>query len=1372
MKKTTFLLIILHTCRLYSQTTSSFEKLSVEQGLSNVAVYSLLQDRQGFIWMGTQGGLNRFDGYRFVNYDRDPEDPNSLRDNFIACLLEDHKGYIWAGTRQGLSRFDKATGQFANFPFPASDPQQQLFNHVMALVEKQDGNLWVGTTGGLVFFDVSKKEFRSMPLQAEKNAGKTPLRINALALDGQGILWIGSESGLLRFNPADGLSRKVSPASGERLPPVRSLCDDGKGTLWIGTSAGAYRFDKSAGQFKLSGATVQIATMMKDSRGRLLVGTLRGIEILDPQSGAFHPFLKDESQGGWFKATRPQTILEDRNHTYWIATFSDGVYHLDPSPKKFRHFHHQPDNPHTLHGNFVIGLCEDSRGKVWVGTDSDLNILDPASGRFSTFSKEPLGMVRSVFEDKDGTMWAGTPHGIVRQALGKAAVYLRYDRNDPQPRSPGLATKAIFQDSEGILWFGGGDGLFRHEPGSELFQPLAFTQISTDTNIIYHITEDKFSNLWVSTSNGLVRFDKTRRVIRHFLHDPGNPSSLSDNNISSVLIAKNGQIWVASYDGGLEKYHAETESFTHYRRKNGLPDEKIWGLLEDDQGFLWLSSSRGLSRFDPDTQTIRNFDVEDGLQGYEFTIGAYHKGKKSGNLYFGGANGFNVFHPDSLQYNQTPPPVVFTVFRYHKGSLEETAFSEIPGISAKSEVLLPYPAQTIVCEFAALDFRQSDKNRYAYRLQGLHQNWVDLGTKREVTFANLRPGTYKLLVKASNNDGVWSEKDASLRIVVLPPWWMTWWAYGLYALAIGTVVRLAYKYQLRQKLQQQEALRLKELDDFKNRFFTNITHEFRTPLTVILGTSEQLLSRELGMAVGSRQSAVGAAEDEIRFQKSKFQNQIGLIRRNGENLLRLINQILDLAKLESNTLKIKYVQGDVLPYLRYIAESLHSLANAQNVMLRVESSEAQIVMDYDPERLLSIAYNLLSNAIKFTPSGGRVTLGVNHGDFKNHHDLGTHLLLSVSDTGVGIPPEDLPRIFDRFFQANNSAVSSSRANSTGGTGIGLALTKELVHAMGGEVSVESEMGKGTVFTVKLPITKQAATSDPVTWEVSENLGGNFPKGTPSEKLPPKLAMSDTEQASLLLIEDNPDVVEYLAACLQGSYALDFAYNGRAGIEKALETVPDLIVSDVMMPEKDGFEVCDFLKNDERTSHIPIVLLTAKADVESRLTGLRRGADAYLSKPFHQEELMVTLNNLLEIRRKLQAKYGDLSAVASRNFETGAPSSLPPSREIGTGYPSLEDAFLQKARAVILERLSDSDFTVDDFCHSLGMSQSQLHRKLTALTTKNATVFIRSIRLAKAKELLSDKTMNVSEVAYAVGFDDPKYFSRVFAEQFGVAPSKI
>ena len=561
----------------------------------------------------------------------------------------------------------------------------------------------------------------------------------------------------------------------------------------------------------------------------------------------------------------------------------------------------------------------------------------------------------------------------------------------------------------------------------------------------------------------------------------------------------------------------------------------------------------------------------------------------------------------------------------------------------------------------------------------------------------------------------------------------------------------AEKIKTRQQLAEEarERERLNEMDAFKTRFFTNISHEFRTPLTVILGMAEQTKLEIEKLKIADFQPLI---------------SKLDLIKRNGQNLLRLINEILDLAKLENNALKLNCVQEDVLPYLRYITQSLQSLANTGNILLQVESSEAGVVMDYDPDRLLQIVHNLLSNAIKFTPSGGRVTLKLETRKVETaqiNADASisnTRFFMSVSDTGAGIAPEELPLVFDRFFQAKNQDHAKA-----GGAGIGLSLTRELVKVMGGDISVESALGKGTAFTVVLPITNKAPFNSTPEWERSPDVVAE----TNASPLPTG-GGAGPDAPQLLLIEDNPDVVEYLAACLGPYYQLDFAYNGRAGIEKAIETVPDFIISDVMMPEKDGFEVVETLKNDERTSHIPIVLLTARATVTDRIAGLRRGADAYLAKPFVEEELLVVVANLLESRRKLQEKYRNADFAmppAAQDMEPEISET-----EVVKSAFDPEDVFLKKTMALIDEYMEDAAFGNAALSRKMLMSESQLHRKIKALTDLSLSVFIRSIRLRRSRTLLQTTSLTVSEVAYAVGFTDPAYFSRTFSAEFGVAPT--
>jgi signal transduction histidine kinase/DNA-binding response OmpR family regulator len=697
-------------------------------------------------------------------------------------------------------------------------------------------------------------------------------------------------------------------------------------------------------------------------------------------------------------------------------------------------------------------------------------------------------------------------------------------------------------------------------------------------------------------------------------------------------------------------------------------------------------------------------------------------------MFFGGVNGLTVFDPKDITVNSQHPKVLFTKLNINGKVISPRDTNSIikTDITFLELLDLPYDKNNLMLQFAVMDFASPGRNQFSYYLEGAETPWVHRGFEHSAQYLNLSPGSYTFWVKAANSSGIWTEKPISLKIVVQSPWYLSLAAYIAYTLLFILVGYLFNQYQLQQRLKSAETKRLKNLDEFKSRFFTNITHEFRTPLTVILGMTDRLM------------------------KESKTTDQpLTLIKRNSENLLRLINQILDLAKLESHDLKLNYVQGNVLSYIKYISESLHSMANAQNVMLRVESEQSQILMDYDPERMLQIIHNLLSNAIKFTPSGGKVIISVSQS--------GKELTFSVTDSGIGIPAESLPFVFDRFYQADNKDFDQQRAriSASGGTGIGLSLTKELIQAMGGAISVVSPLPgnkPGTSFTVKLPVTNTANLVEVPTFDTSET---------------PKIAMFQIKQGeehfenTVLLIEDNPDVSEYLALCLGNKYRLEFAFNGRAGIEKALETIPDLIISDVMMPEKDGFEVCDFLKNDERTSHIPIILLTAKVTIEARIAGLKRGADTYLAKPFHEEELLVWVEQLINRKKLLQARYANLLVKAPQTD-----LSIPAEALV------LEDAFVLKFKKILQENYFDPEISVETLSVKMGMSRAQLYRKLSSLTGRSVTEHLNALRLEKAKELLKAGGLNISEVAYEVGFNDPKYFGRVFSEAFGQSPSEF
>ncbi|HLP96250.1 MAG TPA: ATP-binding protein [Saprospiraceae bacterium] len=1318
------------------------EWLTTQHGLSQGFISGLHQDKDGFLWIGTKNGLNRFDGYRFDVFTSDPYDEYSLFSDYINHISEYGDFMVVSTQATGINLFHKKTRlvyRIDNHLIKSNYPSEEL--NVFCSYVDALGHIWatINEPGGLNNlckislpdgFWEKPESFRQYKEQLKVVVFPEPLRDFPVISTNHQMLYVRTTTAqIVQVNLKTSQWTTLVQLP-NNFPADNIAVIDPYGELWISNKIAQYhkalfRLKPGSGNPIVQLPTpVSFQKVMFVNDQYLWIDQFENLQLYSLDASRHFDFSR---------ATIPSIpispgsycALIDHSGLHWIGTNGLGIMKINVRSSRFQHLFPGMSVSSTV---FM-----DRQGSIFSVHNQPGYIYHP--GRSNNANPPFWSNIQSfhpwlrINQDKNGTYWVVAigkePYQLTilkQEANGKSTVY----------RMPSATIRfnvefATFWDEQGILWVGLDEQLIRFNPETAQFDLFEYNQLLKEAKFVTALTKTANGHLWIGRDIGLVQAIPANGGYTFKVHknDPKNRNSLRNNNIASLLAdpREPNILWIGTKGGGLNRLDTRTMQFTHLTTREGLPNDVIYGILPDERNRLWMSSNKGLICYDPGNGAIKNFTKEDGLQDNEFNTFAYGKGP-DGALMFGGVNGLTVFYPQQLLEDTLPPRICITGLRLNNQDVSWKDSTGIlsQGIEYTNEITIPFSRNNLTLEFVALSFTSPNKNRFKYYLEGAEEEWEHESSEHTASYLNLSPGTYVFRVKGSNSEGVWSREAATLKITVLPPWYRSWWAWMAYVLLLGGGVYAFYRYQLRTKLEHAEVQRLKELDTFKSRFFTNITHEFRTPLTVILGMTDRLEKNEKDTRVSALQ----------------------LIRRNGQNLLRLINEILDLAKLESNTLRMDYVQGDVLPYLRYISESLHSLANVKNVMLRVESSEAEIVMDYDPERMLQIVHNLLSNAIKFTPGGGRVMLRA--AVLPSGKGPEKQLRLEVTDTGVGISPEDLPQVFERFFQAQNQ-----EHNKAGGTGVGLSLTRELVRAMGGDITVESTVGKGSTFTVLLPISRkapQAGTSLPEAMVAESG----------QEKTQPAIAPknANSEALQLLIIEDNADVVEYLADCIGDRFQLDFAYNGRAGIEKALETVPDIIISDVMMPEKDGFEVCDALKNDERTSHIPIVLLTARATVEDRIAGLRRGADAYLAKPFNPEELLATMVNLTRLRARLQARYGSVQAPAPAEDK-----SL-----------QLEDAFLQKLRAVVEAHLSDSDFEMPHLQRKMAMSHSQIFRKTKALTGKSPSVFIRDIRLEKARELLSGTELTVSEIAYETGFSSLQYFSDAFFEAYGKRPSAM
>lgn len=1311
----------------------------------SLSVDGFYEDRDGFIWFSTAAGLFRYDGHELFPLVSDPVNLNSLSSSRIRQTLQDETGVFWITTRDGgLNSYDPGTGKFRHFRHRVNDPESLSTDVLYFLQKDENGKLWVNSNFGMNCFDPKTgKNIRMLPQPGV--AGQLQGNPWSPIVTSPGRVYVCTNAGFEYFDQKERRWHflPMLDEKGDTLPvvmngrtPPRSLCMDKNGLLWMGVY------------------------------GR------EGLRVFDPKTGRLTSFDLRTADGS--RIPFPQAILEDRSGQLWIA--SEDIWRISADRKKLERFEAVSVMSQQRQKGFN-DLFQDRNGLLWFRNNQIVGPLFYAPQQ-ETNKVIPLpasggkrSMVGQILTDTDGQVWLMTALGVIRfnpatgevryvyesgdcyhfQFLGDDLLLVGEDRGlffvekstgrhwplkfaDARKQQIPFATCAVF-DHDGDLWYTAwGTGLIHISKNAldvrsgiaaraEIWKNEPANPNSLVSNLLQYLAVDAGNQIWVcGLENGLCRVDKSTRSVKRFMHEQGNKNSIRNNHIHGLLIDRGGDIWLISSLPLLQRFSPMNGRVTTYGSESGLPLANFTSIFMEPSGKIWANLQQTIISFDPSNGKVVNYPQVSAPSRFTGAIAVH---PQSGMVYFGIRDDLGSFDPAVVKQAKPSPLKLARVSFYDAENTKGMLM--LPEIRWKNtRLVLAHQQNNLEIKFVLLDYRSPLRCEFAYSLArtGNKPKWISAGNKNVVSFANLSPGNYVLAVRGRNHEGAWAEEPTLLRFAIRPPWFASWWAYLIYFAMAATAVGLFYRYRFQQKLVYQETLRLQEMDDFKSHFFTNITHEFRTPLTVILGMSERVLNEELTSG-----------------PPRPIAQAVSLIKRSGENLLRLVNQILDLSKLETNALKMNYIQGDVLAFIRYIAESLHSLANAQNLMLRVESDQAKIVMDYDPERFLQIIHNLLSNAIKFTPSGGKVVLQANL--------EGQYFHIAVTDSGAGIPPDELPHVFDRFFQARNQAHAKA-----GGTGIGLSLTRELVKVMGGEISVESKLGLGSTFLVKLPMTNNCAFNEKAVPLDQVTPSQAFDSASPSEGLTP--SMAPTTQ-TVLLIEDNPDVVEYLNICLKDQFQLDFAYNGQAGIDKALETVPDLILSDVMMPFKDGFEVLEALKNDERTSHIPIIILTAKADVESRLTGLRRGADAYLSKPFHQEELLATLENLLETRRRLQLKY-------QQNVFLAEVPKLPEADP--------EDSFLQKVRAVVEKNLSDADFEMPQLERALAMSRSQIFRKIKALTGKSPSLFIRSIRLHHGKQMLLNTTLTVSEIAYEVGFTSLNYFSDAFFEEFGERPMKL
>lgn len=1294
---TLFLVMLVDIVGIIAQTDMRFEYLSELDGLSNNRILSIHEDKEGFIWFGTWEGLNKYDGYDFTVYQPDPNNAlQTLSHNIISDIVEDKEGLLWLATRGGgLNHIDKRSGIVTTYLLDSTGAH--YWNALVDIFEDKKGDLWISGAGGLARFDVNSRNFTRFPSPEAESM------IVSVVEDQNGRLYAASPKKLYHFNPQTGefIPFTIDFSLGYQFTALHM---DKEEILWVTTNGkGLFFLDPHHPSPKLipynpEGQINKIITstlgeVYEDPSGIIWLATTGGLQRVDKKTDQVMTFRTDPLFSGSLSNNTVESVLVDRNGHLWVGT-TNGINKWTANTKSFQSYRIKPSSQlFHLDENNITHLVEDDLGIIWLGNSGKTKDSKvPGGGLFKFNPKRneivqvdlnlqgSLGKSKNQFfvpyQDVFGNMWVGTDEALLclDKESGKFNQY-----------PTAVRVQALAEDPSGKLWFGGSKGGYIFQGALVCFDPKTnnFTYYWYDPQdkegLNYHnissITVSRTGDIWVATPGGGINrlTPKSGKFTYYKPQIPLTLSNINDKDIRSIYEDAHGYIWVGTNQGGLLRFDPEEKKFVTFTVNQGLPSNHIESMVEDHRGNLWIGTSKGLSRFDPDTQEFRNYSTMDGLPGNIFNQGS--KSSLDQKLYFGTTNGFVAFHPDSIKDNPIIPPVYITGLKILD---KETPLPA--GI-----IELPYDENFLIINFVAIDYTAPEKNQYAYQLEGVDKNWVYAGIQRSANYTDLKPGKYTFRVKGSNNDGVWNEKGATASIRILPPWWLSKGAYSGYAILVILGVMLAQRETVRRerfkaglRLKQVEADKLRDIDSLKSRFFSNISHEFRTPLSLIQGTVEKLSRQEQSL--------------------SELLPSYKIIHRNADRLLQLVNQLLDLSRLEAGKLSLQTHPGEVVGFLTLLSSSFSSLFENKGINYRNKLPHKPLWVLFDADKLEKILCNLLSNAYKFTPKGGEVWLEIQIDRTGNAEAL---LHLSVRDTGIGIPEELVSRIFDRFFQSD---LSETRTHE--GAGIGLALTKELVELHKGTILVDSKFGKGTDFraTLLLQVIEEPLANTPedpvlpreVLWEEKEIF---FPEKTllSYQKHQPK-----KDRTKVLVVEDNADLRHFIKEILPKEYDVFDAEDGNMAWISALELGPDLIISDVMMPGMDGVSLCRRVKGDERTSHIAVILLTAKADTESKLKGLETGADDYLTKPFRLDELQLRVHNQLLQRKRLQQRFS-----RSLTFE--------PQEVI---VNSMDERFLQKVMKVLDEFIANPSFNLEIFSSEIGLSRVHLHRKLKSLTDQS------------------------------------------------------
>lgn len=1324
----TILLFLLVSTPLISQYNNiTFDNFTVETGLTHNYVDCIYQDSKGWIWLGTGMSIERFDGIKFKQYGLRVNDSTIKKGLLVRHFFEHSSGKLFVCTEDyGLGCLNRDKDIFE----PLEINEKKILTGISTkhIDEDSEGNLWVASKRGVYKINFEEQSIETITYNPENRNSLSSNYVRKVLVDERGCIWIGTIQGLNVYNPRTGIIDRYGNTNSLLSDDILDIFIENSSKIWVGTAN-------------------------------------NGIVIINKDKRLISRFELDE---GNERCLKVNTIVPDKTGNYWIGT-RGGLYIYNSANQQISHYENNVLDEFSLVHNSILGILEDKKGDIWIGTRGGLSYIAKEKQAFTLYSARPNNNkylnnneIFAVWVDKKENIWLGTERGGIN-IYNKATGTFSYLTTESTPALAKNCIKSIVPYNDRYILIGtfnGGLNIYDLQTNTIEYYLHNDNPESISGNVVWDICIDNKNNIWLGTDKGLVQFnfhDKTftnsieSKSLEGFAfiecdsendlwmgtHDlviyrPGH-GIINEFEIKTRNFFEDskGQSWIATEDRGIILIDKHKGEISTYGEPEGLVSRMAYCILEDNNANLWISTANGLSCFNPETEEFTNYGTQDGLHGNQFLYNSAWK-KPNGELLFGGMHGLNIFNPENIVQNNYTPPVYITGLKIFnepvtvgksnnsilKKSITETDYLEIP-----------YKFNVLTFEFAALNYTNSNENKYKYKMEGFDNNWIEIDEQHSATYTNLNPGNYTFLVKGSNDNNIWNEESTTLKIKILPPYYKTIWFRAILLFLTGFIVFVIVHYIIKRRdlkralvFEKEKAVKIHELDRFKLQFFTNISHEIKTPLTLIISPLERIL--------------------RVDMSKEEIKENLTVMQRNAHHLMKLINQLLDYRKLEAGKLNIELKKGDIVQFCNETFLAFKEGFKEAHLSYKFKSVQDEIFTHFDPDKLKKIIDNLLSNAIKYNKPHGNISMLLSLVIDENSDDKADeqYIKIVIKDTGTGIPEKSIGSIFNRFY----SAHSNSEGNSTG---IGLAFTKELVKLHKGKIFVESEVDKGTSFTVMLPYITE---HNPIEVKSEEIIETQIPENY--EELE-----NDVGNKKIMLIaEDNKDVRQFLRSHFNKDYLVYEAENGKQALEIATKAIPNVIISDIMMPQMDGKELCEKIKKDERTSHIPFIHLSALSSKEHVMESLVKGADDYITKPFDISLLETKIDNLLSMQNSLRDKYSKEMILEPSNVTITSP----------------DEKFLQKAVKIVEKNIDDPNLDIDKFVNQIGISRMQLYRKMSALTNMTVKEFINDIRLKRAYQMLKENKLNISEVAYAVGFNDTSYFGKCIRKKYGMSASEI